>query len=113
MTLGPFLTLILSLRKRQFEDEVPRRMDHQASRQAKGDVSQKASADATLVPGAVIGSPEDAARARSSQPVWLNLGPTLSLLMMLRRRRPPCQRRPWHEWNLPYGCIFAARYSSR
>jgi hypothetical protein len=97
MALGPFLTLILSSRETNFEDEG----------------SRKESGDTTTLPGAVIRSAEDAAEAQSDQPVMVNLGPMLTLLTMLRRRTSRRDRPRWQGPTLPRGCVMVVRYVSR
>jgi hypothetical protein len=113
MNLGPFLTLILSSRDTEFEDEGLREVG----------------SDTTTQSSLAIPSEKDAAEAKADQPAIVNLGRMISrirsprrrcacwsgltLLTMLCRHRPrrACSR--WQGPTLPRGCVMLVRYSSR
>lgn len=99
--LGRLLTRMLSVCEARSESA--------ASRCANYHVN----GDTSTVPGVVIRSLRDALKAQCSQPVIVNPGPMLALLLMLRKRAPRRDRIRWRELSLPSGCVLAARYMSR
>lgn len=119
MHSDPSPVLALESLLSRFADAAAGRCADEVSGNAMSDVGQadheyerRAKVGAINAPGVLIRSEQEAAEARSSQPVMVDLGPILRFLTMLRCL-PRGSRTHGRVPTLPAGCVIVVRYTSR
>jgi len=89
------------------------RFDGGTSQRIKGASSETSGEQPTKTADLIRSDEEATAGAQFNHREALMMGPTLTLLLMLRHRQPRSRDARWRESSLPAGCVLAARYRSR